>query len=43
MEIIKKVCNKKIDEINRKVFEIQSNQSDSNSKTASIHLKFISF
>lgn len=43
IEIIKMVCNEKIDEANKKFVKTQSNQNKSDSKTANIRLKFINY
>lgn len=42
--MIRKVCNRKrIDKANKKIVEIQSNQSNGNNNTAYTHLKFVNF
>ena len=41
--MIKKVCNKKMDEAMKKVVKTQSNQNKSNSRTANICFKFVNY
>lgn len=41
IKIIKMVCNKKIDEANKKFVKTQSNQNKNDNKTANIRLKFV--
>ena len=41
--MIKKICNTKIDEANKKVIKTQSNKSNGNSRIASTCFKFDNF